>query len=113
MDPRNVNELFIGPDTRGVWLVTTTSSQYLFDFDAMTTTRYPRVDNEDERGQLRRDGETLPLLLIRHIAVGERFTMFIQVRTDPNPTLRRPTEVISIERVEAVPAVADDAIEHP
>lgn len=49
--------------------------------------------------QLRRDGETLELLILESCTVGTSARYWIQVRDDHIPTLRTTSPVVRIEHV--------------
>ncbi|MGY3567787.1 hypothetical protein [Sinomonas sp. RB5] len=92
----------------GHWLVTTSSgTTHLFDLRAdgtSTVTRLPRqVDPASEldiSADLRRDGETLPLIGILIITPGVEGAFYLRVRTDGVATLRMTTPVQSIRSLE-------------
>jgi len=91
-------------DNAGRYLVTTaTGSHYLLDLKARTVKRQmaasaPLVDFLDAGlSQLRRDGETLELLMLESCAVGACARYWIQVRDDRVPTLRTTSPVVRIE----------------
>lgn len=108
-----LNPLVLPPDslgerlTAGCWfryLVTTaTGSQYELDLTARTIRRKvaaaaPLVDSLDGGfSQLRRDGETLELLMLVSCAVGTSATLWLQVRDDHIPTLRTTSPVVRID----------------
>lgn len=91
-------------DDKGVYLVTTaTGSYYCLDLDNRTASRRmaataPLVDFLDVGfSRLRRDGETLELLLVENCTVGEPAKLWLQVRTDAAVTLRTTSPVVRIE----------------
>lgn len=91
-------------DEVGRYLVTTaTGSQYCLDLDKRTATRRmaaspPIVDVLDVGvSRLRRDGETLELLMIDQCRVGEPAKLWLQVRDDHVFTLRTTSPVLRIE----------------
>lgn len=88
----------------GRYLVTTaTGSHYVLDLTARTVTRQmaataPLVDYLDAGfSQLRRDGESLELLLLESCVVGASARYWIQVRDDHIPTLRMTSPVVRID----------------
>jgi hypothetical protein len=94
-------------DDSGRYLVTTaTGSQYLLDLTARTVRRQmaattPIVDYlEAGFSHLRRDGETLELLMLESCAVGASARYWIQVRDDHIPTLRITSPVLRIDASE-------------
>ncbi|WP_171042223.1 hypothetical protein [Sinomonas gamaensis] len=66
--------------------------------------RLPRqvsqISDRDLIADLRRDGDTLPLVGIRNLTVGEDGIFYLRVRTDGVVTLRHTTTVISIKPLE-------------
>ena len=91
----------------GRYLVTSaTGSHYVIDLTARTVTRRaaaaaPLVDCLDLGfSTLRRDGETLELLLLELCAVGASARYWIQVRTDHVVTLRTTSPIV---RIDALP----------
>jgi hypothetical protein len=93
-------------DDAGRYHVTTaTGSQYVLDLTARTVKRQvagssPIVDYLDAGfSQLRRDGETLELLLLESCAVGASARYWIQVRNDHIHTLRMTSPVVRIDAV--------------
>lgn len=96
-------------DDKGVYLVTTaTGSHYCLDLDNRTASRRmaataPLVDFLDVGlSRLRRDDETLELLMVEECRVGEPAKLWLQVRTDAVVTLRTTSPIVQIE-----PLVAD------
>lgn len=96
-------------DEKGAYLVTTaTGSRYVLDLDNRTASRQmaataPRKDFLDvDLSRLRRDGQTLELLMVEDCRVGEPAKLWLQVRTDAAVTLRTTSPVVRIE-----PLVAD------
>lgn len=92
----------------GLWQVTTASgSIYLLDLaagrSAMTrlpARTYPLGDYARiPVADLRRDGETVPLLSIGQLQLGQPGALLIDVRGDGVATVRNTTPVISIERL--------------
>ncbi len=90
-------------DDAGRFLVTTaTGSHYVLDLTARTVTRKmavtePLVGYLDAWiSQLRRDGESLELLLLESCALGEPARFWIQVRDDHIVTLRTTSHVVRI-----------------
>lgn len=91
-------------DDAGRYLVTTaTGSHYVLDLTARTVKRQmaataPLLDYLDAGfSQLRRDGETLALLMLESCCVGTSARYWIQVREDHLPTLRTTSPVVRIE----------------
>jgi hypothetical protein len=91
-------------DEAGRYLVTTaTGSQYVLDLTARTVKRQmaataPIVEYLDAGfSQLRRDGETLELLMLESCKVGASARYWIQVRDDHIPTLRMTSPVVRID----------------
>ena len=91
-------------DDKGVHLVTTaTGSHYFLDLDNRTASRRmaataPLVDFLDAGfSRLRRDGETLELLMVEDCRVGKPAKLWLQVRTDAVVTLRTTSPVVRIE----------------
>lgn len=91
-------------DDAGRYVVTTaTGSRYTLDLTARTVKRQmaataPLVDFLDAGfSQLRRDGETLELLMLEACAVGASARYWIQVRDDHIPTLRTTSPVVRID----------------
>jgi hypothetical protein len=91
-------------DDVGGYLVTTaTGSQYVLDMTARTVSRRiaatpPLVDFLDAGfSRLRRDGETLELLMLESCAVGESARYWIQVRADHVVALRITSPVVRID----------------
>jgi hypothetical protein len=90
----------------GRYVVTTaTGSQYELDLTTRTVRRQvaatpPIVDFLDAGfSQLRRDGETVELLILEACAVGASARYWVQIRTDHIPTLRMTSPVVRIEPV--------------
>jgi hypothetical protein len=90
-------------DDAGRYLViTATGSHYVLDLTARTVKRHmaasaPIVDFLDAGfSQLRRDGETLELLMLESCAVGASARYWVQVRDDHIPTLRTTSPVVWI-----------------
>lgn len=95
-------------DDKGVYLVTTaTGSRYRLDLNNRTASRRmaataPIVDFLDAGfSRLRRDGETLELLMVEACRVGEPAKLWLQVRTDAVVTLRTTSPVVQIEPLAA------------
>lgn len=93
-------------DDEGRYLVTTaTGSQYELDLTARTVRRHmaatPPIVDFLEAGfsQLRRDGETVELLMLETCTVGASARYWLQVRDDHIPTLRMTSPVVRIEPV--------------
>lgn len=91
-------------DDSGRYIVTTaTGSQYVLDLTARTIERHmaanaPVVDFLDAGfSQLRRDGESLELLMLDSCAVGVRARYCVHVRDDQIPTLRMTSPVVGID----------------
>lgn len=93
----------------GLWQVITASGTvYLLDLGPgmRTLTRLP--GREKAKGDyaripvagLRRDGETLPLLAVGQLQLGQPGALLLDVRRDGIPTVRNTTPVVSIERVD-------------
>lgn len=98
-------------DDEGRYLVTTaTGSQYELDLTARTVRRHmaataPVLSFLDAGfSQLRRDGETVELLMLESCAVGASARYWLQIRADHIPTFRMTSPVIRIE-----PMVSPDA----
>src|SRR5687768_7607571 len=98
-------------DDSGRYLVTTaTGSQYVLDLDARTVNRTmaatpPLVDFlEVGFTQLRRDGETVELLLLETCEIGASARYWLQIRDDHIPTLRETSPVVRIEDLAAARA---------
>jgi hypothetical protein len=94
-------------DDVGRYLVTTaTGSQYVLDMTARTVSRRmaatpPLIEYLDAGfSRLRRDGETLELLMLESCAVGDSARYWIQVRADHIPTLRMTSPVVRIEALQ-------------
>lgn len=94
-------------DDEGLYLVTTsTGSQYVLDLTGRTVRRKmaataPLLDFIDAGfSRLRRDGESLELLMLDSCVVGAPATFWIQVRKDHIPTLRTTSPVVRIEITE-------------
>jgi hypothetical protein len=95
-------------DDKGAYLVTTaTGSHYVLDLDNRTASwqmaaTAPLVDFlEVGFSRLRRDGETLELLMVENCRVGEPAKLWLQVRNDAVVTLRTTSQVVQIERLVA------------
>jgi hypothetical protein len=91
-------------DDEGRYVVTTaTGSQYEFDLAARTVKRQmaatpPIIDFLDAGfSRLRRDGETLELLMLESCAVGASARYWLQIRNDHVPSLRMTSPVVRIE----------------
>jgi hypothetical protein len=91
-------------DDAGSYLVTTaTGSHYVLDLTARIVTRQmaasaPLADYLDAGiSQLRRDGESLELLMLESCSVGASARFWIQVRDDHVPTLRTTSPVVRID----------------
>jgi hypothetical protein len=94
-------------DDAGLYVVTTaTGSQYVLDLTARTIERHmaasePLVDFLNAGfSRLRRDGETLELLMLESCAVGASARYWIQVRDDPIVTLRTTSPVVRIDAID-------------
>lgn len=92
---------------QGCYLVTTaTGSHYRIDLDSRMLTRHvgatPPTDEYWKVGtsHLRRDGESLEVLMVDSCKVGEPGRLFLQVRADKIPTLRITSPVVSIQKLE-------------
>jgi hypothetical protein len=89
-------------------LYTATGSEYLLDLDKRTLTRTihkvaPLVDFLDAGfSVLRRDGETLPMLLLERLKVGYPASFFLQIRDDHVPTSRTTSPVVRIVPLDEV-----------
>ncbi|MDT0168875.1 hypothetical protein [Pseudarthrobacter sp. BRE9] len=90
-------------DDAGRYLVTTaTGSQYLLDLTARTVQRVvaataPLIDYLDVGfSQLRRDGETVKLLMLESCTVGWPARYWLQIRADHVVTLRTTSPVVDI-----------------
>lgn len=94
----------------GQWLVVTESSAHLFDLDDRTATRYPGTGAGalDDRlvpvSDLRLDSEPIPLIELHRCEIGKRLLAVLDVRRDGVITVRDSTIVITISRVNPVPA---------
>ncbi len=91
-------------DDSGRYLVTTAAgSHYVLDLTARIVTRQmaasaPLADYLDAGiSQLRRDGESLELLMLESCSVGASARFWIQVRDDHVPTLRTTSPVVRID----------------
>jgi len=90
-------------DTGRYRVTTATGSEYVLDLTARTVKRLvaataPLVDYLDVGfSQLRRDGETVELLMLEKCAVGASARYWIQVRADHVVTLRTTSPVVRIE----------------
>lgn len=91
-------------DDAGRYLVTTaTGSHYVLDLTARTVKRQmaaspPVVDYLNAGfSRLRRDGETLELIMLELCALGASARYWIQVRDDHIPTLRTTSPVVRID----------------
>lgn len=91
----------------GLWQITTaTGSKYLLDMDARNVTRRMAANAPIVAflkvgfAELRRDGESLDLLMLEKCKIGEPAQMFIQVRDDHIPTLRTTSPVMFIGRLD-------------
>lgn len=73
--------------------VTTEASVYDIDLVAMTLTRHAGADASD----LRKDGETVPLIEVVSCEVGHRGVFLVDVRGDGIATARYTTLITSIE----------------
>jgi len=81
----------------GSFAVTTESSTYVIDLDAMTVSRSPG-SGPSEVATMRRDGETLTLLVLAECTVGRALAIFVDLGIDGVPwTFRASTDVRSIE----------------
>ena len=90
-------------DDAGCYLVTTaTGSHYVIDLTVRTLTRSmaataPHMDYIDAGfSQLRRDGESVELLLLESCALGKSARFWVQVRDDHIVTLRTTSTVMGI-----------------
>lgn len=90
-------------DDAGRYLVTTaTGSQYLLDLTARTVQRVmaataPLLEYLDVGfSQLRRDGESLELLMVESCTVGWPARYWLQIRADHVVTLRTTSPVVDI-----------------
>ncbi|MCO4263727.1 hypothetical protein NG697_12475 [Pseudarthrobacter sp. MDT3-26] len=94
-------------DTGRYLVVTATGSHYVLDLTSRTLQRQmaatPPVTDYREAGvsQLRRDGETVELLMIERCMVGEPAIYFLQIRQDHVPTERMTSPVVRIEELAA------------
>ena len=93
-------------DDEGRYVVTTaTGSQYELDLTARTVKRQmaatpPIVDFLDAGfSRLRRDGDTVELLMLESCAIGASGRYWLQIRADHVPTLRMTSPVMRIEPV--------------
>lgn len=81
--------------------ITTETSTYFIDTDAMTVQRVPgdwEVIPEVTRKTLRRDGEVMRLIrLIDEPTLGKSLAMLVDVRQDGIETFRTTTYVTAIE----------------
>jgi hypothetical protein len=94
-------------DDSGRYLITTaTGSRYVLDLDARTMNRTmaataPLIDFLDAGfSQLRRDGETVELLMLETCRVGVGAKYWLQIREDAIPTLRMTSPVVRIDDTE-------------
>lgn len=88
-------------NNKGRYSVLTEHSAYFLDLDNRTVCRSPR---EPDANDLRKDGETVPLLEIITCEEGVMMELMIQLRDDEIPTYRRSTAVVSIVPMEIVAA---------
>ena len=80
----------------GTYTVTTQSSTYVIDLDAMVVRRTPNA--LPDAATMRRDHETLPLLALSECTVGRGLAIFVYLGIDGVPwTFRASTEVRSIK----------------
>jgi len=93
----------LGNDDASRYLVTTaTGSQYLLDLTARTVHRAmaataPLVEYLDVGlSRLRRDGESLGLLMLESCTVGWPAQYWLQIRADHVATLRTTSPVVNI-----------------
>lgn len=84
-------------------IVTATGSRYCLDLDKRTLRRQMAatapIDDFLVVGvsQLRRDGETLELLMVEQCRIGAPARLWLQVRPDSAVTLRMTSPVVRIE----------------
>jgi hypothetical protein len=93
-------------DDEGRYLLTTaTGSQYELDLTARTVKRHmaatpPIVEFLDAGfSRLRRDGETVELLMLESCAVGASARYYLQIRDDSVPTFRMTSPIVRIDPV--------------
>lgn len=91
-------------DDKGQYLITTaTGSHYRLDMDCRTASRQmaataPVTEFMDvQPALLRRDAETVELLMVDECRVGQPAKLWIQIRTDSAVTLRTTSPVVRIE----------------
>jgi hypothetical protein len=101
------------PSRRALVLMRTLSgARYVIDLDFMLLTRIPAVDDANGgldmpvSAPLRRDQQTLKILRLYQLAVGERAIFDLEPLGDPRFvafTRRRTTEVLSIDAIAPLP----------
>lgn len=91
-------------DDKGQYLITTaTGSHYRLDLDRRTASRQmaataPVTDFMDVQPTLlRRDAETVELLMVDECRVGQPAKLWLQIRADSAVTLRTTSPVVRIE----------------
>lgn len=106
---------------RGRWWVHTQTAMYLLDLERRKVTRFPDANNELrpedllEEGddyavsQLRLDSETIPLVQLMTLALGEPMILVLDIRRDGVLTVRPTTPVRAIV---AATATGGDRPEH-
>jgi len=92
-------------DDAGRWRVTTQTSAHLVDLDRRTVTRVegagvPTAAAGFTVSGLRRDRESVPLLVLIHCEVGLPMELLLQVRDDCVTTMRRTTAIVAITPAE-------------
>ncbi|WP_460991157.1 hypothetical protein [Sinomonas soli] len=91
----------------GIWRVRTASGTvYLLDLqsEGSTLTRLPATEPPTSplalTGELRKDGQAIPLLAVVSLEVGQEAQFWLDVRGDGVPTFRWTTEVVTIDEAE-------------
>lgn len=82
----------------GRWRVTTEGSAYLVDLDDRTVLRAPGQGSVGVTGDLRRDGDPVPLVELALCRRAEQAVMMLDVRGDGVVTLRVTSLVARITR---------------
>lgn len=82
----------------GRWRVITEGSTYLVDLDNRTVSRAPRQGTVGVTGDLRRDGNPIPLLELALCRRAEQAVMMLDIRGDGVATLRVTSLVARITR---------------
>ena len=92
---------------KGVFMVLTETSKYVVNFNESWIRRCagegigpdPAEERAPVLAQLRRDGDTIELLDMRVMEVGQPMVMFLDIRRDGIETLRRTTNVMKITQI--------------